>query len=286
MILTCPACGTQYVVKEGAIPPGGRQVRCASCKHSWHQDPEPPIEQPDEAVTMPSPIEAPAQSDLPETQEDEPGEDSGAAMESGRFEQPMVEEPVGFAPVEQAAEEYVPPPDVQAAVAEAEAQASEQPEARTIDVDEFSPFADRTTFEEKRRSPLLVILVILLVIAAAAAAFWYLAPPEWKERVGLAEAQTPLEVMITHSDRQKLASGNELLAVSGRVINPTDASHKVPPIYAQLENRQSGKVVYRWTISPPTSILPPRASTTFNSAEMNVPPGGDDVTITLGAPRA
>ena len=40
MILTCPNCGTQYVVKDGAIPPEGRQVRCASCKHSWHQDPE------------------------------------------------------------------------------------------------------------------------------------------------------------------------------------------------------------------------------------------------------
>src|SRR5690242_17870654 len=40
MILTCPSCGTQYVVKDGAIPPEGRQVRCASCKHSWHQDPE------------------------------------------------------------------------------------------------------------------------------------------------------------------------------------------------------------------------------------------------------
>ena len=38
MILTCPACDTRYVVKDDAIPPGGRQVRCASCKHSWHQD--------------------------------------------------------------------------------------------------------------------------------------------------------------------------------------------------------------------------------------------------------
>ena len=41
MILTCPSCGTQYVVKDGAIPPQGRQVRCAACKHSWHQEPEP-----------------------------------------------------------------------------------------------------------------------------------------------------------------------------------------------------------------------------------------------------
>ena len=44
MILTCPNCATQYVVKDGAIPPHGRQVRCASCKHSWHQDPEPAAE--------------------------------------------------------------------------------------------------------------------------------------------------------------------------------------------------------------------------------------------------
>jgi len=60
MILTCPSCGTQYVVKDGAIPPQGRQVRCAACKHSWHQDPENAEELPaaaeDEQV-MPSPAE-------------------------------------------------------------------------------------------------------------------------------------------------------------------------------------------------------------------------------------
>ena len=38
MILTCPACATQYRLKDGAIPPEGRQVRCAACKHKWHQD--------------------------------------------------------------------------------------------------------------------------------------------------------------------------------------------------------------------------------------------------------
>ena len=84
-----------------------------------------------------------------------------------------------------------------------------------------------------RRSPLVTLLMVALLIAALAAAFWFLAPPEWKERVGIAASgETPLQLMMTHSDRQKLASGNELLAVSGRVINPTDERQDVPPIRA------------------------------------------------------
>ena len=58
MILTCPNCGTQYVVKDGAIPPQGRQVRCASCKHSWHQDPdETPFEEDQETLAEATMIE-------------------------------------------------------------------------------------------------------------------------------------------------------------------------------------------------------------------------------------
>jgi hypothetical protein len=84
-------------------------------------------------------------------------------------------------------------------------------------------------------------------------------------------------------DRQKLESGNELLTVTGRVINPTSKEQEVPPIQAQLKTR-AGKIVYSWTIAPPARSLAPGASASFNSAEVNIPPGGDELTITLGTP--
>jgi predicted Zn finger-like uncharacterized protein len=287
MILTCPECGTQYVVKDGAIPPQGRQVRCASCKHSWHQDPElseEPVEEESVAeAAMIDPSTGPeaeerayeeaalAAEDHGEASVDEPAmaEQAETAEAETGYEPAEVEEPLETAPPA----EYEEPAPVEELAAPAE---------EPVD-DDFQPFRYEPEDEPRRRSPLLSILLVALLIAALAAAFWFLAPAEWKQRVGIAGAgETPLQLMMTHSDRQKLASGNELLAVSGRVINPTDESQNVPPIQAQLRSA-SGELVYSWTIAPPARTLPPGASATFNSAEVNVPAGGDELTITLGS---
>ena len=62
--------------------------------------------------------------------------------------------------------------------------------------------------------------------------------------------------MLTTSDRQKLESGNELLAISGRVINPTDrdAGGAADQGRAAQQGDRS-KLVYSWTIAPPARSL-------------------------------
>ena len=108
MILTCPNCGTQYAVKDGAIPPLGRQVRCAACKHSWHQDPEDgaaPAEEP-EAAAEPDVVAAIPAEEAPivEASEEHGDEDeslaeatlieprSGPEAEERAYEEAMVDE--------------------------------------------------------------------------------------------------------------------------------------------------------------------------------------------------
>ena len=276
MILTCPACGTQYVVKDGAIPEGGRKVRCASCRHSWHQDPEPvPTLVLEEPLEEAPPIDEPVAVHGSELEADHlergDGPDEVAPVEEANTPPVTEVEPTTSEP----ASAFVSPPP-----------ASERYESPYEQDDDFSPFADRGPVERPRRGPLVPILLVVIVVAALAAAFWFLAPPEWKARLGITGAgSTPLQLMMTHSDRQALESGNELLAVSGRVINPTTKAQSVPPIQAELRSK-TGQVVYRWTIAPPTRTLAPGASAPFNSAEVNVPAGGEELTVSLGPPGA
>jgi hypothetical protein len=110
---------------------------------------------------------------------------------------------------------------------------------------------------------------------------WLVAPDSLRQTVGIAGAgATPLQIAPGTPERQKLASGHELVVVSGRVINPSAKPQQVPPIEAQLRDK-SGKLVYSWTIAPPARTLPPGGTASFNSAEMDVPPSGLDSTVTL-----
>jgi predicted Zn finger-like uncharacterized protein len=297
MILTCPNCGTQYVVKDGAIPPQGRQVRCASCKHSWHQDSEAQPEEDDRPVEEVIASDDDGDESVAAATLIEPR--SGPEAEERAYEEALVGTEERAAVVETEGDastvlaDPAPPPDIAGDRVEFEPDRAaatepdwrEPPEAEAQD-DSFSPFPNRPEEQPRPGRRILRSILLVLLVAAIAAAFWFFAPTEWKARMGLgAAASSPLALVTTHMDRQRLESGNELLTVTGRVINPTSESQAVPPLQAQLKTK-TGQIVYSWTIAPPARSLPPGASARFNSAEVNVPPGGDELTISLGPPKA
>jgi predicted Zn finger-like uncharacterized protein len=284
MILTCPSCATQYVVKDGAIPASGRQVRCAACGHSWRQEADAPASEPeerpsaDEAIIPSDPVaeEAYAEAGFSEAGA---SEDVEAAEPDVGYGESSVIADASDEPLPEAPEASPIPP-----AAEVSAMAEAAPSGRLdwAGDDEFSPFAEREPVERRGQRGLGLILIAIVVIAAIAAALWFLAPTEWRTRLGLAAvSETPLKLVLEHSDRQQLASGNELLTISGRVVNPTTEPQAVSAIRAELKS-STGKLVYSWTIPPPARILAPGASARFNSAELNVPPGAEDLTITIG----
>lgn len=59
MTLTCPECQTRYVVPDASIGPSGRQVRCASCRHSWFEPPLAEAQESAEAALVVEPVVVP-----------------------------------------------------------------------------------------------------------------------------------------------------------------------------------------------------------------------------------
>lgn len=280
MILTCPACGTQYAVKDGAIPDGGRKVRCASCGHSWQQNPS------DEAADgIPDlapesvPAHAPGQT-LGQTGPEAPASAADfAAGDQGDIDDRTTEP---LPPQDPLLEASTALPIV-AGDGWLEARGDEQewdPQKELADPQEIAAVRNETGSDRTRNLAMAMIIAVVVVVVIAIA-LWLLAPDSLRQRVGGATAgRTPLQIAPGTRERQKLASGNELIVVSGRVINPSQTSQQVPAIEAQLRDR-SGKLIYAWTIAPPARNLPPGGSATFNSAEMGVPESGLNSTVTL-----
>lgn len=128
-----------------------------------------------------------------------------------------------------------------------------------------------------RRNPArrwtMVAIVAGVLMALAAAAILWLGQPGIAGRLGFgmtSASTSPLEFADKAIDRRDLPTGNELFAVSGKVVNPTDTRQRVPDIRADLRDAQ-GRPVYSWTITPERRFVGPRGSLGFNSAKLDVP---------------
>jgi len=278
MILTCPACRTRYVVPDTAVGAAGRQVRCAQCKNSWFQEPARTTEAVAAPVAEPP---APARARTTERSAQSPLPDPPTRTTDRPS--PLASKP--FAPVQPVRPEpepVPPPPPSFEGRAERPLAASlfDQPLNRDAIPSFRAPATEELDTPDEdvgyrpRRNPAKLLTIGAVVAAvvmllAALAIYWFGLP-----NIGgasLSRNGTPLVLEVTRKpERQRMESGNELLAVSGRIVNPTDTVQRVPQINAELRDAQ-GRVVYQWSISAPVAQIGPKQAATFNSAEVDVP---------------
>jgi predicted Zn finger-like uncharacterized protein len=108
MIITCPACQTQYTVNAASFGAAGRSVKCKRCGNVWRQAPEtpaaadvaPPVAAPEPVSPAPAsskPVSPPPPEPVP-AQAPEPEAAIAAATAEAAPER--VEEPSGLEPAE------------------------------------------------------------------------------------------------------------------------------------------------------------------------------------------
>jgi predicted Zn finger-like uncharacterized protein len=238
MILTCPQCDTRYQADATKFAPPGRKVRCAKCGHVWHQ--EAPVEP---EVELEQPVAPPEPSSV-----------------------------------------FAPPPSMPAMEPEpqraayAPAMEAVAPRAQAVPVVEARPKPRSRT---PRRIGLvagwLALVAVILVIGWSALTYRQQIATVWPQAASLYSA-LGLHVNTRGLDfvdvayHRETEDGQQVLAVSGKLVNISAHEQSVPPIEVTLTD-DSKRMLYHWSFSSNVSTLRPGQTVAFLT-RLSSPPNG------------
>ena len=123
-----------------------------------------------------------------------------------------------------------------------------------------------------------------VVMIAAFGGIVYSGAPGLASDLFQPNAGTPLKIVSKPID-QHVFNGNEIFAVSGTVLNPTDSPQPVPDIRADLRDAQR-RIVFSWMIRPEANTLAPRGKLDFNSAKLDVPVNAKELVLSFSGETA
>ena len=274
MLLTCPACDTQYKVDDGAVAPGGSRVRCFRCSYTWTAKPE--KQQADSAQSEAELTPRPAEAAKPEGAKPAtppPKEPSAAKSETASKPEPAKPE--------------TSKPKTSKPAGKPAGKPAESAAAGVSD-DDLREKLRQGAEEEAERSlwPYYLLILVLSVTLAVVV---------WTNRETLATAHPiatkafslfgydavlvgeGLKLDSIRSVRRQTGDQREL-RVEGEVVNVSDQVRAVPALRIRLLD-ETGAELASWTEQLREESLQPEERALFSFSRANPPEEAADIGI-------
>ncbi len=277
MLLTCPACDTQYKVDEAALDPEGSKVRCFRCSYTWVAKPS------GRPAVVPDEPQASIELEEAEIREaPESVEQTGGAKDEP--EAPAAsEEPRVSAPDAPTTPSKAEPKPVSKAEFKPTPKPAPKPNAEPLDREQLA------ALRSKREMPVWPFYALILLLLGALVVLLYTGREQMSRVHPLAteayrafgyEVVLPgdgLSIESIKSVQRVNASGGELEVV-GEVVNVSDRPRLVPGLRLIVLGA-NGEELTSWTERLNEKALMPKERALFSFSLDSPPQGAANVEI-------